>query len=1570
MSRIKPISILIILCFCSFTLSIAQSFMQPWNAATTINYQFAQQNNTFNQGLQQHIQNIGKLSNTTNANKFAPILKIPIVVHIVHDPNDLVGTATNLSVDQIQSQIHKLNQAFRKNDPNFANTPAVFQNLAADAEIEFCLANIAPNGTPTNGIVRHSLPTTSINSINYIETVIKPSTQWNPANYLNIWTIAVPNTNIFGGVQGYAYTPVAGFAGVSPLDGVVVDYRFFGVGHNAIGQGVVAVREVARYLGLLDIWGLNGANGLPVGCASDDGLADTPSQEAPTGIKHPTCPSSIPISCGTQDMYPNYMDYMRTQSCQTMFTAHQVNVMRAILNGQAGTIGLGNRSSLTANSLTACNASCNISLTTFSIPSSCGGAMTGVASANAAGGAAPYTFAWSTGQTGNLITGLAVGTYAVTVTDANACQQTKQVTIGSASTISATATIVHESCNGKDGAITLNPTGGTAPYNVTWLTMPMQFGNTISNLEDSFYVYSIVDALGCTYSDYARVINHCPQICDTILYVPNLLQVAASLYINPFNGGFLTGSSPYKDLAMANYTNYQGIHTHVIGVEIGLGYVGNSSNSSVEFVVWDGTGGVPGSELGSHSVDMPTLGANVGQSFYVKFGTEVMVGNEFFVGYKIPTAAGDTIAFASSSIGDGVKGSNVAWTQYSDGTWHSFLNDWQEDMGVAILPVMGTPPQAIFSPTNVTACATNAQVTFTNSSTNASDFTWTLAGANTVSPVAFSPTVHYSTVGTYNAELIVHNSCVSDTMFVPNAVTVNNCPVNCNLYAVLTQTNLSCGNNGTATVAPSAGTAPYNVVWSTNQTSNTIANLSTGIYTVTVTDATGCAVVGSINVSSPTPPLNIVVNGTNETCAQNDGTVNVVAIGGTAPYTYVWNTTATADSLIGLAAGTYSVTVTDANNCSLSNAVIISAPPPIMVDSLISNSLLCASDSNGSAAIYVSGDTLTHTYAWSNGSIFSTAHHLSSGTYYITVTNTAGCQIQDSVTIIAPPPILVTVANLTNIKCNGDATGAITVNTTGGTGLYNYSWNNSSSTTNSAANLVAGLQTVTVTDANGCSVMDSIHLTEPNPLVIQVTTTPVSCTGGFDGTATANISGGVGNYSLFWDNFQTTPTATNLTPGTHQILVTDANGCQQITPFNILTIPPMSAASFTSQSVSCTGGNNGNASIQMSGGTPPYSYNWNTTPIQNTATAFHLSTGVYSVTVTDANGCTFFSPNISVTEPFPLIVTAIDVFNPLCHNGTDGYIQLNATGGTPNYSYTWSNGGTTSMVLNLSASTYTVVVNDANGCSKTLNFTLTEPDALIFQAATMPTSCYGSSDGEISIETVAGGIPPYTYTINNVNYFPITFDQIALQQGNYTVQVLDANGCREEQILTVAQPPLIALDLGADREIILGQMLQLGATTTLPPLLTYTWTTQDSSMSCLDCPNPTITPIASGDYTLTIMDENGCSSSDNVFVRVMKERRIFVPNIFTPNSDGQNDVLVVHGGTGVEEILQFKVFDRWGALMFSANNFPPNSTSTEHAWDGWYKGRELEPNTFVYFIEVLFSDGLTNIYEGDVFLMR
>ncbi|WP_035662658.1 SprB repeat-containing protein, partial [Flavobacterium seoulense] len=315
--------------------------------------------------------------------------------------------------------------------------------------------------------------------------------------------------------------------------------------------------------------------------------------------------------------------------------------------------------------------------------------------------------------------------------------------------------------------------------------------------------------------------------------------------------------------------------------------------------------------------------------------------------------------------------------------------------------------------------------------------------------------------------------------------------------------------------------------------------------------------------------------------------------GGTPSYTYSWAPSGgTAATATGLAAGTYTVTVTDANACQATRSFTITQPTALNTTAGTKTDVSCNGGSNGTATVAPTGGTPSYTYSWApSGGTAATATGLAAGTYTCTITDANGCQGTKSFTITQPTALNTTAGTKTDVSCNGGSNGTATVSPTGGTPSYTYSWAPSGGTAATATGLAAGTYTVTVTDANGCQGTKSFTITQPSALNTTAgSKTDVSCNGGSNGTATVSPTGGTPSYTYSWaPSGGTAATATGLAAGTYTVTVTDANGCQGTKSF---TIAQPTALSLTTgggkTDVSCNGGSNGTATVAPTGGTPSY----------------------------------------------------------------------------------------------------------------------------------------------------------------------------------------------------------------------------------------------------------------------------------------------------------------------------------------------------------------------------------------------
>ncbi|MBN9484006.1 MAG: hypothetical protein BGO70_03220 [Bacteroidetes bacterium 43-93] len=705
--------------------------------------------------------------------------------------------------------------------------------------------------------------------------------------------------------------------------------------------------------------------------------------------------------------------------------------------------------------------------------------------------------------------------------------------------------------------------------------------------------------------------------------------------------------------------------------------------------------------------------------------------------------------------------------------------------------------------------------------------------------------------GSYTVTITDNNTCQTTRNFTITQ------PAASLSASITAQTNLACygGSTGSATVAGSGGTAPYSYSWSpTGGSFATATSLSAGSYTATVTDNNGCTATANATLTQPSSGMTATITSqTNIACnGGSTGAATVSVTGGTPGYTYSWSPSGgTAATATGLSAGIYTVTATDANGCTTTkNATLVQSSA--ITASTSQTNVACNGGSTGSAAVVVTGGTPGYTYSWSpSGGTAATASGLSVGSYTVTITDANSCTSTKNF-IITEPTALSASTSQTNVSCNGGSNGTASVVVSGGTPGYTYSWSPSGGTAATATGLAAGTYTVTITDANSCTMTKTFTITEPTALSASTSQTNVSCNGGSNGTATVTVSGGTPGYTYSWaPSGGIAATATGLVAGTYTVTVTDANACA-ITKNCTITEPTALAASTSQTNVSCNGGSNGTAGVNVTGGTGPYNYSWS--PSGGTAaTATGLTAGSYTVTVTDGNTC-ILTKNFTITQPTALTASTSQT-NISCNGGSNGAASVVVSGGTPGYAYSWSpSGGTAASATGLVAGSYTVTITDANTCQLTKNFTLTQPTALTASTSQTNVSCNGGSNGTAAV-VVSGGTPGYTYSWSPTGGIAAT--ATGLTAGAYTVTITDANACTLNKNFTVTQPTAISLSTGSQTNVSCFGLANGSATVTPTggtPGYTYSWSPSGGT-------GATASGLVAGAYTVTVTDANSCTAN-------------------------------------------------------------------------------------------------------------
>ncbi len=609
------------------------------------------------------------------------------------------------------------------------------------------------------------------------------------------------------------------------------------------------------------------------------------------------------------------------------------------------------------------------------------------------------------------------------------------------------------------------------------------------------------------------------------------------------------------------------------------------------------------------------------------------------------------------------------------------------------------------------------------------------------------------------------------------------------LTATASSTPASCNgsHNGTATTTIAGGTSPFQYLWSPGQlTGQTITGLAAGSYSVVIVDSNGCQATQTVLVSEPAALVTTIANLQPSSCGA-PGSFDIVTAGGTPVYTYFTNTVPSqTGSTVTAAAGTYTVTVRDAHNCRTLTPVTITSTGTLSATETHTN-VSCNGASDGTATITLTGGLGNEVYTWTpNVSTGTSASGLAAGSYTVDITN-GTCSTQVVITITEPSPLVATETH-TNVGCNGASTGNATVSVAGG-GTFTYTWTPNVSTGSSATNIAAGTYTVDISNG-ACSTQVVVTITEPTALVLTTSSTPDSCTTG-NGTTSVTVMGGTGPYSYSWSpSGGTGATASGLTAGSYVVTVTDANGCTA-TETVVVASDNSHCCTLTLVTASTPercGNQDGMAVVAVSGGVGPYAYSWS--PSGGTsAAATGLMQGNYSVTVSDANGCSS-TESVSVGEDTShccgchLVLTTSST-PELCgqHNGTATVV---VTGGTQPITYSWSPaGGSGSTASGLDEATYTVTVTDANGCTATATVSVASDFSnccnITLTTSFIAETC-GLGNGQASV-VVAGGTAPYTYSWSPAGGSGATAS--GLDEDTYTVTVTDANGCTANATVVV-----------------------------------------------------------------------------------------------------------------------------------------------------------------------------------------
>ena len=1081
-------------------------------------------------------------------------------------------------------------------------------------------------------------------------------------------------------------------------------------------------------------------------------------------------------------------------------------------------------------------------------------------------GSGGYTYSWDNGAGNNEDpSGLCPNTYTVLITDINGCQATTSYTIGTTPPLVLNITGTDVLCNGADnGTSNVTVSGGTAGYSYDWSPSngPTQPGggqgtSSVTGLTGGIsYTVTVTDANNCTETATYTVTEPTALVGSLDATTDALCNGAADGTATVSASG---GTSPYS-------------------YDIGSGAQASGSFSGLSAGTYTVT--ITDANNCTTTVGI-TINEPTALSGSISLQSDVTC-NGGADGTATIAAAGGTSPY-TYDIGSGAQASG-SFSGLSAGAYTVTITDANNCITTVALTI--NEPTALVGSLDATSdvlCNGAADGTATvSASGGTSPYTYDI-GSGAQASGSFSGL----SAGAYTVTITDANNCITTV-----ALTINEPTALVGSLDATTDVLCNGAADGTATVSASGGTSPYTYdIGSGAQASGSFSGLSAGAYTVTITDANNCITTVAITINEPTALAGSLDATTDALCnGAADGTATVSASGGTSPYSYDIGSGAQASgSFSGLSAGTYTVTITDANNCTTTVGITINEPTALSGSISLQSDVTCNGGADGTATIAAAGGTSPYTYDIGSGAQASGSFSgLSAGAYTVTITDANNCITTVAITINEPTALVGSLDATSDVLCNGAADGTATVSASGGTSPYTYDIGSGAQASGSFSGLSAGAYTVTITDANNCITTVALTINEPTALVGSLdATSDVLCNGAADGTATVSASGGTSPYTYdIGSGAQASGSFSGLSAGAYTVTITDANNCITTVAITINEPTALAGSLDATTDALCNGAADGTATVSASGGTSPYSYDIGS-GAQASGSFSGLSAGTYTVTITDANNCTT-TVGITINEPTALSGSISLQSDVTCNGGADGTATIAAAGGTSPYTYDIGSGAQASGSFSgLSAGAYTVTITDANNCITTVALTINEPTALVGSLdATSDVLCNGAADGTATV-SASGGTSPYTYDIGSGAQASGSFS--GLSAGAYTVTITDANNCITTVAITINEPTLLTINLlnsvDATCGLANGSIEVNGSGGTNPLLFDIGGVPQTSGI---------FNSLTPGSYDVTVTDDNGCTEMINVTIADLSG--------LTATIDSQTDVDCFGNATGAVSV--------------------------------------------------------------------
>ena len=1171
------------------------------------------------------------------------------------------------------------------------------------------------------------------------------------------------------------------------------------------------------------------------------------------------------------------------------------------------------------------------------------------------GGVAPYSYFWQDSVSGFISTSedlinLSEGVYHCFITDFNGCEvPLMSVIITEPQPLSMSSSFTDVSCYSlNDGTIDLSISGGIPPYSVSWTSVNgyLGSGESISNLPPDIYTATITDANNCgpifefisiTEPSAITLFGTSSDISCFGLNDGSIDLVTTGLNLNFSWTGPNSFSSTSEDISFL----YPGVYT--VSITDANGCIGPSASYTIlepsDIVITSVISDVSCYSGNDGSIDLTILGGS-GNYTTIWTGTN----SYFSVSEDIFTLSSGMYTYSVTDIN-------------------------------GCSPTVNNSPLIINQPQNIQlssvstdeSCYGDADGSIDVSLTPLSNFTFSWVGPNSFS----SNLVDISSLvaGTYNLIVTDLNNCtynLSEVINIGNIIVVDTFvnDISCN--------GLTDGNIVLVTPNSVNPTFSWSGPNSFSSSNSQILNLENGLYSVVINDNSNCPTQLNLNIYEP-----LVLSSTsikyNESCdGYQDGSVEVLVNGGTPNYTYVWNNGNNTSLNSNLLNGEYILNIIDDNNCIITDTFRVDL---FLFDTTRSvTNVSCYGGSDGIIDLEIVGGNSPFSYNWNTSDSTQDLINIFSAVYTVNITDATNCTIVRDV-IVTEPQQLAVVSNISIVLCYGDTTATASTQINGGIFPYLLDWG---STDTSA--MFAGFHTFTVTDDNNCKFTDSIEILQNDSMQISESTTNVQCYGGFTGSILVQVSQGTGTppYSYNWsgpNNYSSSnEDIFNLESGNYSLTVTDDNLCvQQLQvsisqPQQISQTTSIVSSNYNGYNVRCKGDNSAWLEVKILSGYPPYSYLWNNGNTEDSI--FNLYAGSYSLEVTDSLGCVE-NLLLNLNEPSTYVTANVQStsnyngYNISCFGFNDGSVFVEANNGISPYTYLWNTEETTKLISNLYSGYYEVFVYDKNMCLAIDSLTLTQPTELFFDLFYYQDTC-GKEVGKSEF-LAEGGVPNYSALWSNGST-DIMVDN--LSQGNYSVEVLDANSCVKTTTFTInnLESPIAEFEAYPYHKRFFDQKNEpfffVDLTNTFwSSVKSWTWSFGDGFYDY----DSVVSHIyeENGEYFVHLEIETFANCIDTISKKVIvDEYSFYIPNSFIPSSNDLENKFFKGYGIGIEN-YELKIFSRWGELIFETQNLV-------EGWDGTYHNNEnicpIGVYTYSVFIENIYGEIFE--YQGQVKLLR